>query len=147
MGTTEPIRQALETVTLGASEHTKVEVEQLGVTVERGYLFWCRPDSKDAIDCSIEHTDTRTGEVFEEPRQFGYFGSDVPTCEGEYVATDEKSDGYLVIYGAPECEAVDGWSCELADDLSVGWHAHDGTWRVVIVKEHGKGEYTICGSL
>ena len=135
------------TIKLGASEHEKSEA--LGVTLERGFLFWCRPDNEDSIDNSIEHTDKATGETFTEPRNWGYHGNDVPPCAAAYLCDGDESEGsYLVISDSPELpECVDGWSCDLADELEVGWVSGDNTWTLVIVKSHGKGEYTTCGSL
>lgn len=133
-------------VHLGHSEHAKAEA--LGVTVERGYLYWVRPERPDAIDCSTEHTDPATGQVVEEDRRYGYHGLDVPPCEGAYVADEEGGDGYLVISDsaeAPEC--VDGWSAEDADDLEPGWYSYDGTCHTVLLCRVPDGEATICSTV
>jgi hypothetical protein len=133
--------EEVEVVRLGKSGHEKEEA--LDVTIERGYLFWVRPDNAEAIDCSIEHTD-ENGQTYEEPHAYGYHGTDTPPCEGEYVGAEDG--GYLVIYEEPEIQCVDGWTSVPAD-LSVGWHTTDGTWSVVVVKAPLNGPYTIAGLL
>jgi hypothetical protein len=140
--------EKIEAVKLGASEH--VEVEALGVTVSRGYLFWVRPDSEEARS-GEPIMDATTGETWDNPDGWGFYGNDSPPCQGRWVADEDlssASSGYLVISDLETIETVDGWTAEAAD-LDDGWFYSDNSgWHVVVLRRHGREhEYTICGSV
>lgn len=117
-------------VYLGRGSHEREEA--LGIEVQRGRLFWCRPNGEEAI-------------YRDEEGDFGFHGTDTPPCEAEWVA-DAEGPGYLVITGeeAETVECVEGWTCEPAD-LDVGWTADDGTASVTVVRAWANGIYTIAG--
>lgn len=129
--------EAETTVRLGCGGHVKVDA--LGLTIEKGRLYWCRPDSEDSVESG---EDEATGEI----TSWGFHGTDTPPCEAAFAADEPGGHGYLVIADedgeSPEC--VDGWTCEPAG-LDVGWTADDGTASVTVVRVHRDGVYTIAG--
>lgn len=113
---------------------TAVKTARLGdATLQRGYIYSCQ----------------LTGEAPElEEGSFGFHGTDVPPCAAEYLCDDGES-AYLVISSesdATAIQSVDGWTLVPAE-LKAGHLIDDGTWSVVIVKDHGNHEFTVAGTL
>ena len=128
----------IETVDLRVQE--SVATARLGeATLQRGYVYRCQKNGE------APEIETEDGEDV----AFGFHGTDAPPCGAEYLCDD--NDGYLVIsteHEADAIEVVDGWTLEPADDLERGQVFCDGTYTLVIVKQHGRDhEYTACGTL
>ena len=108
----------------------------------RGYVYRCEP-SGDAIDALCDE-DGQEHDV-------GFHGTGAPPCAAEYLADLDSESGYLVISADDDHESiavVDGWVLTPATDLENGQLFDDGTWSLVVVKQHGRDhEYTVAGSL